>query len=350
MKQLLLILFVFLSFASHAQDVRYIKLKQTHVEYRPVNYHITGVADDRANTNTIGVMKFGIMNKRMSVDLRNGVTNSLENFIKNNVTQDASTPAVTLHITRLEVSEKDAGMREEADVSIALAFYYGETKLVEYTGSGYQQTSLDASPYVEKLIRTTLENSLKQFDGWVASRPGILSAPSVKINVVMGTTTDDPDELPFTTHPTLAISDFTGRPDPLSVAAAETYSGMGISYSSQREGGHVTVQVVITPYFDKNKSWCKPNYKNARTLAHEQIHLDITAINTCALVHALETAEYTPENYIQKITQLHKEYMKMTETEQDQYDGETHHGLISKQQNAWEKKVKQQLSSESCYQ
>lgn len=335
---------------AQAQGIVPIKLRQQTVSYQPVHFHITSVIDDRADTATIGIMRLGIANKQTLVTLQGGVADGINTFIKNNVRQHNSTTAVTVHITKLAVSEKSAGFKEEADVSIAIAYYLGDRQLVEYSGSSYQQTSADASPYVEKLIRSTLENSLKQFDSWVVDHPEALVAPSITVTVSMGTATQNADQIPYLQHPVLTLSDFQGRPNEMSIAAAETYSGIGVTYAMKSHDGQMVVDVVVTPYFDKYRSWCKPNARDARTLSHEQAHMDITAINTCKLLQALRTASYTQQNYQQVINQLEQDYLKSSDDEQTTYDGETHHGTIPAKQAEWKQRVNEELQQQSCYQ
>ncbi len=70
----------------------------------------------------------------------------------------------------------------------------------------------------------------------------------------------------------LTWSDYKGRPDPNSDAAATTTSYLGIEYDFKNNA--VTYKIVCR--FSRNKSWGM--YKTDHILGHEQGHFDITEI------------------------------------------------------------------------
>src|SRR6202012_2743460 len=95
-------------------------------------------------------------------------------------------------ISQLEISEKQAGRVEQLDIAIKITFYQGDRKLIEYAGSGYQQSNIDASMYIEQLIRDRIENCLKEFDKWWKEN-ATDGKSSVKVAATIIKNSDDAD-------------------------------------------------------------------------------------------------------------------------------------------------------------
>src|SRR5258707_8081255 len=98
-KLLLLSLLLAVSAFSQAQGVKTINLKQEKLKTKLQHYYIAGVVDDRQDTSTIGQVRSGLFSKKpVSLNLQNGVAAALDNFLKNNLTEDTRTFPITLHI------------------------------------------------------------------------------------------------------------------------------------------------------------------------------------------------------------------------------------------------------------
>lgn len=337
-----------------AQGPRIIRFRQQQLTSKPLHYYIAAVKDDRTDTTSIGSVRSGIFSKKMaSLDLPGGAASALNEFMRANLVQDRTRTPFVLHILQLEVGEKTGGLKAESEVRMTLAFYGAGKKITEYKVSNTVQSGVDASRFIEELIRRGLDNTLQQFDTWFgANRESVLAAidgPSVRVTVEIKEATADPERIGFSLHRPLTLDDFSGKPDDLSRAAAITFSGIDVKYDSETQYGQVRVRVTIVPFFDRTRSWCRTASANKKTLAHEQRHFDITAIKACELAILFRQHSFTPGNYTNELQQLYQQKEKETQEWQDQYDSETHHGLIADMQAQWEKKIDGTLHEQPCY-
>jgi hypothetical protein len=331
-----------------AQNVTYIKLKQEKAGYAPRNYHITAITDDRTDTGSIGrIIGSG---DKSRVFFHNGAASSLTDYIANNVTQDKNTQPVTLHVSNLDMEARKQGPMWRVDVATTYTFYVGGKKVVEYSGKSHGEMNTDPAEYMETNIRQTLDNDLKKFDQWWSENKGrIATTSAVKVNVSIGRAIDKPNCIVYSAREPLQIADFTGRPEEGGKELAITTSGIAMAYSSQTENSQVVVDVTIIPYFNKTLSWFKPAGKNPHVLAHEQAHFDITAIKAYELATAIRNASFTQENYISRLGDMQTKNSQDSYAEETKYDSETNHGTIPDQQEAWEKRLKEQIKTLNNY-
>jgi hypothetical protein len=139
--------------------------------------------------------------------------------------------------------------------------------------------------------------------------------------------------------------DFKGQPDVNSVAAAITESGFGYNMIMQSLNGKTNLVITVSCYFNKNKSWVKPDMNKDYALLHEQHHFDITFINACLFIKKLRAVNFTLKNYNSLINDIHDECFAALEKMQNEYDGETKNGRINQQQVLWNKKIDRQLNA-----
>jgi len=336
------------------QDVRIIKLRQERLACKPLNYHIAAVKDDRPDTTTIGSVRSGVFSKKqVSLNLPGGAATALFEFMKANLVQDEHTSPIELHISQLEVAEQTGGLKSESEVRMTIVFYGGGHKIIEYKGNNTIQAGVDASRFIEQLIRKSLDNMLQQFDTWSGANKeqmqATLSGPSIHVDAELKAETKDTDRIAWSSLRPLVLDDFIGKPDDLSRAAAITYSGIDFKYKTETLYGQVKILVTIVPFFDKTRSWCRTGSRNQKTLLHEQQHFDITAIKACELVTAIKGYPFTPANYMNELDQLYRQKEKEIAQWQEQYDQETRHGLIPAAQDKWVVLVRDSIGRQPCY-
>lgn len=330
-------------------DIKTIKLKQK-ASYQPKYMHIVSVKDDRDDTTGIGYLLTGLMQKETKVTLQNGLSASVSQFIFNNFEQDLSTPEFEMHINSLEVTDKPIGLKKQVDMRLRISFYQRGNKITEFTGSNYIQYMDDAGSRAEQLIRQGIEHCIKEIDNWAWINSSALSAkPQINVIVTIAENSDDPDVIVYSKNRPLSFDDFRANPDDLSIAAAATYSGTGMSYTSEKLNSTITLKITITPTFSKDKSWYKKDHSSTGVLKHEQTHFDITAIKTCELVNTIKSYAFSMDNYAKELQNMLKENEKQTTGMQQQYDKETNHGTITLKQQEWEKSIAEKLAAQNCF-
>jgi hypothetical protein len=337
-----------------SQETRVIKLKGERLTAKPLNYHIIGIKDDRKDTATVGSVRSGVFSKKeVSLNLPGGAARALDDFLKAYLVQDSNTLPIVLHISQLEVAEQTGGLKSESEVRMTVTFYGGEQKIIEYKGSNTIQAGVDATRFIEQLIRKSLDNVLQQFDSWCGSNKeqvqATLAGPSVKVDAEIKDDAGDTDRIAYSGSRPLQLDDFIGKPDDLSRAAAITYSGLDVKYKTESQYGQTKILVSITPFFDKTRSWCRPVSRNKKTLLHEQQHFNITAIKACELALAIKNYSFTLTGYMKELEQLYRQKEKEITQWQEQYDQETHHGLVAAAQDQWVTHIQDSVSHQACY-
>jgi len=354
-RQLYLVLFFsFVLLQGYSQETKIIKFKQQPLKARLQNYYIAGIQDDRSDTTTIGSVRAGLFSKKyVRLNLPGGAAAAFNDLFKANLTQEDHTIPIVLHIAQLEVAEKTGGLKAESEVRMSIGFYNAAGKIVEYKGNNTVQATMDATRYIEELIRRGLDDMLQQFDVWAGQNQQQLKAalkgPSVEVEVQILSDAADTERIAWTRARPLILDDFRGKPDELSRAAAATNSGLDVRTSVLTQYNQSKVIVTILPFFDKSRSWCRAGSRNARTLQHEQQHFNITAIKACELADTIRHFPFSVQNYMKELEQLYKQKDKEGHAQQELYDGETDHGQIVAAQARWEGVIRETLGRLECY-
>lgn len=350
---LLVILLPSTSLLFAQQHTRYIRFRDEEPGQQLRYYHVTAVKDDRADTAMIGELRMGVFGKKnTAVNFEQGAAAAVSGFIQKNFDQDATSTAVDLHITELHLQELPGALRTKVEAITTVAFFVKGTKVTEYRGRSEVQTMGDVFRHIEDLIRQSLRNSLLEFDNWWGKNKWIYSSDApVGLTVEIEHTPKDTNLLGYAPARALTPQDFRAVPDDLSRAAASTASAIKVKYSTQIDNGLVRVHVLITPYFDKIKSWyLKKHHDNVRILMHEQRHFDIVAVKACELADTMRRQQLTKSNYLETLEGIADQKQREMNALQVQYDAETRHGTNNPMQDKWNKLVKELLERQGCYQ
>ncbi len=332
----------------HAQSQRLVELKAQHLAYSPTAYYVGNVVEDRKDNTLAGRMNNS--GKIVKVDLKNGAAHALTEFITKYVTQDRTKQMITIHITRLNFEMKKVNGAWTTDADISMAYYAGDTKLVDLGSKGQKQGDEDPLYYVDEFIRRVLESDLKKFDTWwQANGKRVPTSHKVKVIAKLGNKAGRPNCIVYSKSRPLAIADFEGAPENNIQEMAATLSGIGLESSAVTENGQIVLTILLTPYFSKSGSWFRSEGKNSRVLAHEQTHFDITAIKACELVNKLNNASFSKESYEAEIQSMMNKNAEETNKVEALFDTETNHGLIRDKEEEWERATAEKLKAPGCY-
>ena len=334
--------------ALHAQGQRTVQLKTSGAAYTVRTFYISNVTDERNGKDNAGSVSSNGKSEKLL--MQNGAAKALEQYIATSVKQDRSQTAIELRIKKLDCDIKKKNSYWHINCSINFAFYFDNKLLVEYDGGGHGDMNSDPAEYAGDFIRQTLDGDLKKFDIWWAhNKDNVPTSSAVTVNFVIAKTIDDPDLIVYSSQRPLRIGDFQGAVKNSRTELAETASGNKYAYSVITEDGHLAVTYTITPYFRKPDSWFRLNDENARVLAHEQLHFDITALRTCEFITRMRTVTFTKDNYRKILDGIPDMLSKETNDMQQEYDTEGNHGIITDKQLMWEAKVKALLKQAGCY-
>lgn len=345
---------IFLSLFLSAQTTKSITLLPSKSRLHLSHIHITSILDTRPDTTHLGTIYTGLTGKKaVALQLQPNLKTALHQFIQSNYIQNTSTTPIQLHITRLHITHTRTGFKSRADMSFGIAFYTNGEKITDYNGDAYFEGPGDPAKPIEEMIRQNLTGSLAKFDAWWATNNSQFLASagaplSITVEAAIVDTTSEKDMIAYKSSRPLQLNDFTGAIDNSSRASAVTHSGIQLHVTSQIKDGHLKIKVTILPYFDKNRSWCRTNSRNAKTLAHEQRHFDITAIKACELLHNIQQTKFT-SNYLKELDLLHQKNEDEWDALQRQYDAETKNGQSAATQQQWDKRLHDELAKSSCF-
>ncbi len=163
------------------------------------------------------------------------------------------------------------------------------------------------------------------------------------VNYVTSATEDDQNIIYYQQGQSLTWDDFKGKPAQGSDAAALTNAGFGLKLAFRRVDNISQLVINVNCNFSKKDSWVRKGNNTPYILNHEQKHFDIAYFHTLLFIQKLKSATLTNSNYAAVIEKIYKETATEMGTMQNQYDGETSHSRISKQQQLWDEKISEQL-------
>lgn len=345
----ILTLLFFSSLIAHPQEARIIQLPKQSIPLRLEHFHLNSVTDGRNDQSTIGYM-LNSNGKRTTLKLAKSTSISIGNFIISNSIPTDISAATELRITELEAITKPAGSGQQLALKMSLAFLINKKQLIEYKvkATDYAKQGKDILDTIELLISKNIIDRLQEFDGWWAKKQGeFIVVDTVQVEATLDDKYIGP-MISYARNKPLKLNDFIGKPDPNSPGDAATFSGIMTDYDTKIEDGRLIIIAHITPYFDKYKSWCRPNSRNANTLEHEQHHFDITAIQACDLVQELNNHVFLLGTYKNELQKVFAQKQKDEKESQNVYDEQTSHGRISSVQEEWNKRVKKELKEIPC--
>jgi hypothetical protein len=128
---------------------------------------------------------------------------------------------------------------------------------------------------------------------------------------------------------------------------AQSFSGIGYSYTPVRVGEQVEIQWEVTAYFDPSASWVRKDGATRLLLLHEQGHFDIAEIFCRDLREKLSQVTLDLENVEYYMELFLNEELDNMRAYQNDYDRDTAHGTDREQQAHWAKMIREELEKRS---
>lgn len=331
-----------------SQSAKSLSLKPNRSKFIPRHTYVAEVVDERSDTAYIARLKK--LGKIEGLKFNTGTTQAVLSYVNANGKANMELQPVILQIKQTEIDGKKSGSAWYVNSRITIAFSVGKQHLVDYVAKGTATLYEDPAAHIEGFIKEAIDADLKAFDEWWATNKGtVATQEQVKVNVTLSPTPDQVNFIVYNPKQPLQINDFTGPVTGAAQEMAATMSGVSMRYSTLTQNSQIVVNVTIAAFFDKSKSWFRLEGKNARILAHEQLHFDISAIKACQLVERIKQGKYKQDDFATLLDQMHKAIAKESEEEEILYDTETNHGIIREKQEEWANKVKQQLKNSGCF-
>lgn len=152
---------------------------------------------------------------------------------------------------------------------------------------------------------------------------------------------DDQEIVAWEVGKPLSWEDFQAEPDESSHLHAYTRVGMKTDFISANGN---EAELSVKGYFEKGKSWVKPDQKTAGLLNHEQRHFDICELYRRKLKKQLSEFDgFNYKNFSQEANRIFNEVFQEFTIEQKRYDQETQHSKLKEKQKSWEAYIDEEL-------
>lgn len=147
----------------------------------------------------------------------------------------------------------------------------------------------------------------------------------------------------------LTWSDYLGRPDMMSQAAAYTVYVISVEHGCSAGAFSFRVAVMFQP----NRSWVKTGLLmragERRVLEHEQAHFDLAEVQARRLRRALGAVKEPCDAPAAEINELASKYVIEDAERQQRYDQETIYGIEAGRQGLWEDDIRKQLKELAAF-
>lgn len=148
--------------------------------------------------------------------------------------------------------------------------------------------------------------------------------------------------VPWDADKRLTWADFKGKVPPAVESAAITASGISYSYSANLLHHEVKLDFEVNAYFYPNESWYRPELCNENTLAHEQLHFDITEVFARKMRERLRRTTFS-DDVKAEVRKIYNEILVELQKYQEQYDWETNFSRNREKQMEWNQKIAESL-------
>ena len=192
-----------------------------------------------------------------------------------------------------------------------------------------------------KLVTQMLDQSITNFQKWMTSNIGKNAAVArnliLTFKEIQGR--NDGDTVFYNPRRPLVWDDFRGKGKPGSRYAAAVFTSFAYEGRSFPKGADMVLEIGLKVFMIKSMSWGNSNARNANTIRHEQLHFDVTRVVVDRFKERLKKADLTIDDFDSEIQYQFLESFREMNTEQENYDGETGHGINAGAQEKWDKKI-----------
>lgn len=172
--------------------------------------------------------------------------------------------------------------------------------------------------------------------------------PVIKIQFIPDRRPENPlsDSLFYHTNRKLRWSDFKGRPPVRNTqSGAVSYTSFAYEGNSLHKKDTLQINLTLQVFFVKSASWAKSFIMDGSSLAHEQLHFDITWLVGLRFQQKIKTMPLTIEDYDSIIQYQYLESFREMNRLQDAYDRETNHGQSPVAQLKWQRIIAEAITA-----
>jgi hypothetical protein len=332
-----------------------ILLKVEKLPFTPKEFFIADVIDERKDPSAIawlvpapGSAKSSLAIQK--VDLKGGGLTGIKQFISESMPANKKLRPIVIRLRELKISETtNVQNRVDGKVVIDMAFYLKrgkeEVHLLDYKGGAKYGRSVNQQGVVEPVLRQSLGKALNYLNTWMDQEVNINEklAKGIKVTFTEPKVVVSQDTVYYNFNRPLTWKDFRAMPNVKSQYAASVFPGFGYKGSSKVVDGIIHLDLTLQVFMLQQSSWMKDVARNAYTLNHEQKHFDIVKIVSERFKKNIHPDSLSIEDYNSIIQYEYIESFREMNRLQEQYDGETRHGLDKEAQARWNRLIEKEL-------
>ncbi|HEY9004117.1 MAG TPA: hypothetical protein VIM89_22350 [Mucilaginibacter sp.] len=326
-------------------------LRDEKINFTPKEFYIAEVADERKDRSSVAdliITKPDHSITSQKLDLKDGATTSIKQFIAKNLHRDANLRPVIITLKEFKVTEtKLSNGQISGRLGVFFAFSlqagYRTIHLVDYTGGIRYIRQANSPVDIEVILRQGIEGTLDFFNTWINSNAetNALLAKAVKLRFTDYTETPEGDTIYYSAKRPLTWADFKDKPRD-NHFEAEIIPVMGYTEQNRIANGIIYVDMAIKVSVAKSDCWVKGE-KDDYVLNHEQRHFDIEKIVGERYKKKLSAMKLPTDNFYGPINVEYLQALRDATSKQRQYDAETRHGEDRAAQAEWNEKIDKEL-------
>ncbi|WP_347160006.1 hypothetical protein [Pontibacter chitinilyticus] len=356
---LLAVSFILFSGAtSPAAETDTIVLRAEPLPFTPKEFYIAAVNDERPNQATVGTLVPVSTTPAAKpaaprpVDLQGGGLAAIRQYIRKSLPANPKFRPVIIRLQQCKVTETAAANgRVAGQVEVAMAFDLqreGEpVQLLTYKGGARYNRPVSQQTVVEPALRQSLEEALRYLNTWMDQEadhnPKL--ARSLIVSIKDYTRNADDDTVFYAPARPLTWDDFQAPPTASSSFAASVFPSFAYEGQTDVVNGVIHLDLEMKVYVLRGSSWVKAAARNAYSLNHEQRHFDIVKLVAERFKQKIQPDNLTLEDYNSIIQYQYLESFREMNRLQEQYDGETQHGLNEAAQQRWSERIEKELQA-----
>ncbi len=354
LNNLIVILLIFSNFSANGQNKYVLDLKSEQWNLKNTSFYISDILDERNDKSNAG--KVLSSNKLIVAKFRNSAEIDLKNLIDASIEKDTSATSIILSLERFDLKETGSISNHKLKLDFSIKFYrfINNKRYLIYESNGKPEMNIQGNyaKAPEKIISSTIKNVIFGFQNWLNVNPDFpLLAKTVRVVFVNENEERKNikgDTIIWNENYKLKWTDFKGSSG-LSSFMAQSNCIFSYKAIPKMKNGIMELNIRLNASFDRNHSWVIAGHQKDTLLAHEQLHFDICELNIRYLRKRILNLTLNPMEFDVQINSLFSDTWNEYQNQQQSYDDETGHGIISDKQFFWQAKIEEELKNTPTY-
>jgi hypothetical protein len=333
-----------------------LNLPPAAMPFAPEHYYISDVIDDRKDKKAVAWLlpespTTAQATVTQPIDLTGGGLYAIGQFVRQSLPRNTRLKPVVVRLKECMITESVAEKgRVEGRIVIRLSFDLKRDEeivhLTEYRGGARYNRPSHQLVSVEPTFQKAMVDAFVYLNTWMNRAISRNEKLAKGINVFFddyNQSTEDGDTLFYNPIRPLAWSDFRATRNRPSKYVASVFPSFSYEGRSEVRNGIIHIYLTTKVFVLRNSSWVKEGEQDAYGLNHEQRHFDIVKVVVERFKRKIRSESLSLKSYNSEIQYEYIESFREMNTLQEQYDGETQHGLDHAAQERWNRRLDEEL-------